>query len=131
MKLLAFLAVILVLFAGCINTPFQAKGTLQGHISIGPLCPVESNPPEPNCLPNEETYLAYPLTVYENGPQGPGQLIEVARFVGDKDGNYSLELRAGTYIIRQNSVSQMPSKVVEVKENQVTTLDFEIDTGIR
>ena len=31
-------------------------GILMGKISIGPLCPVETDPPQPGCLPTADTY---------------------------------------------------------------------------
>jgi len=51
---------LLILILGC-AARLPEKGTLQGHITIGPLCPVETNPPDPNCQPTEETYNAYHL----------------------------------------------------------------------
>ncbi|MBI4170753.1 MAG: hypothetical protein HY514_03595 [Candidatus Aenigmarchaeota archaeon] len=33
----------------------QEKGFLAGRITIGPLCPVETDPPQPECLLTAET----------------------------------------------------------------------------
>lgn len=39
-------------------------GTLMGKISIGPLCPVETAPPQPGCLPTADTYKTWQLSVW-------------------------------------------------------------------
>jgi hypothetical protein len=125
-------AFILLLIFGCISNPQeQGKGILQGHISIGPLCPVERNPPDPNCLPTEQTYAAYAMTVYRVGAGDPGPLLKETTFTGDKDGNYKIELPTGSYVIRQETGISKFSKTVAIKAGETTTLDIDIDTGIR
>jgi len=37
--------------------PVTEKSPLAGKVNIGPLCPVERNPPDPSCQPTEETYI--------------------------------------------------------------------------
>jgi len=121
---------------GCITNPQEnGKGILQGHISIGPICPVERNPPDPNCQPTEETYAAYTLTVYGIGAGDPGVPIEVTKFQGDKNGNYRIELPEGTYEIifpplGGSGISSFHA-TVEIKSGETTNLDIDIDTGIR
>ena len=39
-------------------------GFLEGKITIGPLCPVESVPPDPACQPTQETYNTWPIVVW-------------------------------------------------------------------
>lgn len=34
-----------------------------GVINIYPLCSVETIPPNPNCLPTQETYNAWPIAI--------------------------------------------------------------------
>jgi fructose-specific phosphotransferase system IIC component len=48
---------ILILVIGCSLQDKQVlePGILAGKISIGPLCPVETIPPDPNCQPTEAT----------------------------------------------------------------------------
>jgi len=124
------LALISFFILGCTQGP-QENGYLDGHITIGPLCPVESFPPDPSCEPTEETYLAYELTVYRSaGPTQPA-LVQVTRFHGDKDGNYRIELEPGTYVVAyENQISRFRENV-EIKKGEITRLGIGIDTGIR
>ena len=39
-------------------------GLLKGKISIGPLCPVETFPPQPQCLPTLETFKAWQTAIW-------------------------------------------------------------------
>ncbi|MCR4335589.1 MAG: carboxypeptidase-like regulatory domain-containing protein, partial [archaeon] len=122
----------LFLFWGGASVPESNKnGFLQGHISIGPICPVERNPPDPNCQPTEQTYLAYSFTVYKIGAGDPGPRLEIIDFHGDKNGNYLIELPEGTYEIMNNLAISGYVKTVEIKAGQTTGLDISLDTGIR
>lgn len=130
MKPKPFLAAILALLfflSGCISTgPTSSKtGILAGHISIGPLCPVEQNPPDPNCQPTLQTYQAYPLSVYNSSNQ------KIMEFIGAANGNYQIELQAGTYTIKSETGMQRYSQTVAIIANQTTTQNIDIDTGIR
>jgi hypothetical protein len=121
--LLAF--AVLILLAGC--QP-RAKGVLEGHVSIGPLCPVERIPPDPRCQPTEETYKAWPLAVTRNG-------VTVATITAGADGRFRVELSPGTYIVRLANPQQFGSgslpATVTISSSETTTLDIDIDTGIR
>ncbi len=135
--ILASLA-LLLLFLGCATPQQKATGFLQGHLSIGPLCPVERIPPDPNCQPTEQTYKAYPIAVYETygskdyPPENYAQLAgKVAEIVAGKNGDYKIRLPAGTYEVRQESGLHKFSKKAEILAHETTKLDIEIDTGIR
>ncbi len=127
LKKIFFLILLSAFFLGCVSSNNQ-KGFLQGKISIGPVCPVEKNPPDPNCLATEQTYLAYPLSVYSTVG---GISTKVLEFHGDKNGFYRIELPAGFYEIKLEKGLRNFSKNVEIKANETTILDIEIDTGIR
>ena len=46
--------IVILLVAGCMPatpTPPAAAGTLQVEVVAGPVCPVEQDPPDPNCEP--------------------------------------------------------------------------------
>jgi hypothetical protein len=62
-KNLLILVVILIIIpiGGCDQEQNKVleQGFLRGDISIGPLCPVETIPPNPNCQPTEATYSEY------------------------------------------------------------------------
>jgi len=54
----------LLYISGCSKYSYQENGILAGTISIGPICPVETIPPDPGCLPTAETYKAYPVYIW-------------------------------------------------------------------
>jgi hypothetical protein len=120
------LAVLLV--AGCSQQSI-APGILQGKVSIGPICPVQRNPPDPSCQPTAETYKAYPITVYSAGKK-----MTVSQLPVNGDGTFSMELSPGNYVLdrQQGGVggSNLPQEFI-IKSGQTTTLEISVDTGIR
>lgn len=127
---LTFLTVILLSF-GCDKLISSDKGFLEGKISIGPICPVETDPPDPGCLPTSETYKAYPVSVWTSNGRSKIILINPAL-----DGSYKTDLEPGNYLIiletDRNNIgsSNLPIEVTIISDN-VTTLNIDIDTGIR
>jgi len=126
----AFL-VCLSCISGCDKLNIQEAGYLEGKISIGPLCPVETVPPEPGCLPTAETYKAYPVSIWtSNGRRKIEQIYPAL------DGTYRIELIPGNYLIIlervQNAIgsSNLPKEVSIIPQKE-TILDIDIDTGIR
>jgi len=115
---------------GCDSQETVEQGVLEGKISIGPICPVESIPPQPQCLPTAETYKAYAVGIWTvNG----SRLLDTLR--PDLTGNYRAELEVGPYIVKliNNQAvggSNLPA-VVTVTESDTTHLNIDIDTGIR
>ncbi len=108
----------------------SATGILEGRITIGPLCPVERIPPDPACRPTAETYKAYPVGVWT-----PDGKTEVTLLNPALDGSYRVALSPGEYIVRAD---QQPSRLggglpeeVTIAMGATTTLDVDIDTGIR
>jgi hypothetical protein len=106
-------------------------GFLKGKISIGPICPVETNPPDPGCLPTAETYKAYPVNICT-----PDGRIKIAQILPELNGSFITELPAGEYSIRlQNSQNRIGRSnlpvLVSIVSNDSTTLNINIDTGIR
>ncbi len=106
----------------------RAKGVLEGKVSIGPLCPVERNPPDPRCQPTAETYQAWPIAVLHD-------TVKVATIVAGKDGTFHVELSPGTYVVdhekQQHFGKGTLPTTVTIKSGETTTLDINIDTGIR
>jgi hypothetical protein len=127
---LTFLTVIL-LSSGCDKLISSDKGFLEGKISIGPICPVEKDPPEPGCLPTAETYKAYPVSVWTSDGRRKITLLKPSM-----DGSYKTDLEPGKYLIiletgRRNIGSSNLPVEVTIKSDNVTTLNIDIDTGIR
>jgi hypothetical protein len=121
----------LLFISGCDNQINQGPGFLEGVISIGPICPVETDPPDPGCLPTAETYKAYPVSIWtSNGRRKIGQINPAL------DGTYKIELDHGNYLVilenEQNRIgsSNLPVEVSIIPQNK-TILNIDIDTGIR
>jgi len=121
----------LILISGCEEQSIQATGFLKGLISIGPLCPVENDPPDPGCLPTAETYKAYPVSIWTSDGRRKITQLEPAL-----DGSYKIDLDPGMYLVvletGQNSIgsSNLPREVTITSKTN-TVLNIEIDTGIR
>ena len=129
-----FLAVLLTtVFCSCTKqTIVSGTGVLKGKISIGPICPVETVPPQPQCLPTIQTYKTWATAVWTLDKK-----TKIATLDPNLDGTYQLSLPSGYYIIdfdvaRSNSVggSNLPS-TISISDKDTTSLDITIDTGIR
>jgi len=114
----------LILLSGCAVQSVQ-DGFLQGKVTIGPLCPVEHNPPDPNCQPTEQTYIAYPLSAYNAAG------LKVLEFHADANGDYKVGLAPGNYSIMQETGISRFSQEATINPGETTVLDIGIDTGIR
>jgi len=127
---LLILAILFVVH-GCEYQTILDNGILKGTISIGPICPVEKDPPDPACLPTAETYKAYPVYVFTS--DGSENLVLISPAL---DGTFTMELPPGNYLIILNKEqggigsSNLPQEV-SIKPSETTTIDIEIDTGIR
>lgn len=115
---------------GCEEAKKGENGRIVGTISIGPICPVERNPPDPGCLPTAETYKAYP--VYIRPLNGSVKTLITPAL----DGSFTMDLAPGRYYLtlekQQNGIgsSNLPMEV-NVDPGQETNLSIVIDTGIR
>ncbi len=105
------------------------RGTLEGHVTIGPLVPVQhEGTPEPT--PGPEVWQGRVILIYAEDGQREIALAQI-----DVQGNYRVVLPAGTYLVDvirgglERGVN-LPQTVVVIAD-QVTRLDVEIDTGIR
>jgi hypothetical protein len=117
--------------SGCSKKINQGTGSLEGVISIGPICPVETDPPQPGCLPTADTYKAYPVSIWtSNGRK------KVAQINPALDGSYKIELENGDYLVilengqNRPGGSSLPVEVSIIPQNN-TILNIDIDTGIR
>ena len=121
------LAAVALSTLGCSLGP-KATGTLEGHVSIGPLVPVlREGEPEPTPAP--EVYAGRQIVVFSSGGR------EITRVEIDGQGNYRVALPAGSYLVDINhagidSAAGLPAEV-EIMAGQTTQLDVDIDTGIR
>ena len=120
-----------MLFAGCDQLTYQEAGFLEGVISIGPLCPVETDPPVTGCEPTAETYKAYPVSIWTSN--GRRKITQINPAL---DGSYKTELSPGNYLVKLGTASigigssNLPAEVTITSQNN-TVLNIDIDTGIR
>ncbi|MDD1652063.1 MAG: carboxypeptidase-like regulatory domain-containing protein [Methanomicrobiales archaeon] len=126
--LLVLLAVLLATVAGCTGGPGTGKATLQGQVTIGPLCPVER--PDRPCLPTPETYVARKVVVFR--PDGATVVTTVPL---NQTGYYRVNLDPGTYVVDINhaGIDRSPDvpRTVILDRGETVTLDIAIDTGLR
>jgi hypothetical protein len=111
------------------NSPVLKSGVVSGNITIGPLCPVQTIPPDPNCLPTQETYNAWPIAIWTADKKTKIGLIQPKL-----DGTYEFELLDGNYIIDLDKQhlfgSNLPASV-KIEPDETILLNIDIDTGIR
>ncbi len=122
------LLIILVLFflTACIP---EEHGILQGNVNIGPLTPVlQEGIPEPT--PDASVYATRQIVIFSQDGKK-----EITKVPIQPDGSYSIELPPGKYLVDINHSGIDFSKdlpvVVEIKKDQIFSLDIDIDTGIR
>src|ERR1035437_5070574 len=84
----------LFFMSACDKRITQETGILEGVISIGPICPVETYPPHPGCLPTAETYKTYPVSVWTTDG-----MRKIAHINPSLDGSYSIELAPENYLV--------------------------------
>ena len=132
MKPCALLVLALALFlavgAGCMAGPASPKGTLQGQVTIGPICPVER--PDQPCNPTPEAYAARKVVILSS--EG-GSLIATVSL--NQTGYYRVDLDPGTYVvdINRGGIDRSPDvpRTITLADGETVTLDIDIDTGIR
>jgi hypothetical protein len=132
MKYILKIAVLIgsiLLVSSCDPNASKETGTLEGKISIGPICPVESIPPNPACLPTQETYNNWPVYVWSIDKKE-----KIAQLQPQLNGNYTLELVVGAYILdldKQHIFGKNLPATISIKNNENTVFNVNIDTGIR
>lgn len=106
-------------------------GVLKGKITIGPLCPVETVPPQSNCLPTLETYKTWATAVWSLNRKTKVVILSPA-----VDGNYLVSIPSGRYIVDYEGTqnyrtgSNLPSAITVFPKDTVV-FNINIDTGIR
>lgn len=108
------------------------EGIVKGNIRIGPICPVETIPPRPECLPTMETYKAWQTAVWN-----ADKTKKIQNINPQLNGYYELTLPSGKYVVdfentQTNKIgkSNLPLSF-NITTGETTTLNVNIDTGIR
>lgn len=108
----------------------NARGTLSGTMTIGPICPVEQigNP----CKPTPEMYAARKVAVYALDKK-----TLIATLIPDASGQFSVSLPVGTYYVAMaspqsgvGSTRGVPA-TISIKAGATARIAIDIDTGIR
>jgi hypothetical protein len=104
-------------------------GELRGTILVGPTCPVERIPPDPNCA---DKPFQNAKVVLKNKVSG----AIAQQLLSDSVGNFSAVLSPGTYTIDTSSASgnllpRCETKDVTVSAGTITNTDISCDSGIR
>lgn len=119
---------------GCTPAPTPAPSTAAGGVLAvvvvaGPVCPVESEEPDPECDPRpvaDARVFVQP---------GDGRDILVAEGTTDDEGQVRIELPVGDYIVTGGEVEGLfglPEPVtVTVTGTEPATATLTYDTGIR
>lgn len=118
--------------ASCSQKTTQT-GLLQGGVTIGPITPVEipgQNPPVP-----PEVFSSRKVLVYDSTGKNLIVQVTIIQIKQTASGYYSVQLAPGTYTINVTHSgigggANLPAQVT-VTSGKTTTLDIDIDTGIR
>ena len=102
--------------------------TLRGHATAGPVCPVETLPPDPACEPRP--VAAAEIVVRDES----GEAVDRVRT--DDDGRFAVALPPGTYELVPQAVDGLmgtaPSVIIVLAEGSDPDLvEIGYDTGIR
>ena len=109
------------LLAGCAAN--VQDGGIEGTATIGPTCPVQQEPPDPDC---DDRPFEGSLRVVRDGQ-------EVKRFQPQADGSFRIAVAPGSYRI-QDTADAYPycdAGPVTVVAGVYARLDVECDSGIR
>jgi len=122
--LLIVLILLLIIITVFTNNQKPADyGTVQGQVTIGPLCPVEP-------CDKTQNLTGYSLAFTDNG----GNYYDAPL---SASGNFSIKLRAGAYTVTMKPAcswmgcSRVFPKSVAVVADETIILNISIDTGIR
>ena len=101
------------------------QGTITGTALLGPTCPVERIPPDPNCADRPfETELVL--------VDGNEKFVRV--FSTNNEGMFSISVAPGTYGIRSASENILPrcsSAPIEIKAGETIEANISCDSGVR
>jgi hypothetical protein len=120
---------VVLTLAGCGTTsPASPASGLQGHVHLGPQCPVE-NATDP-CA--DRPAADVPVTVSK---QIPGEAYAagepVARGTTDAEGAFRIQVPPGDYVVTAKAGMSCELMDVRVTEAAYAEVDISCDTGIR
>ncbi len=106
----------------------EYRSGISGTVMLGPTCPVERNPPDPECA---DRAYATQISIY----RASDTTRAIALIRSNAQGAYSLSLSPGQYIVRAgDSASILPrcgEIAVTVPPTGYVTANISCDSGIR
>ena len=107
------------------EAPLVSSG-VEGRVLIGPTCPVERVPPDPNCA---DRPYATAITVYRSG-------VKIPFIIGNSSaaGTFTFSLPPGSYTLVAGSGGTLPrcgEVTAAVVPDEYTVADISCDSGIR
>lgn len=104
-----------------------SKGTVNGQALLGPTCPVERIPPDPNCAPRpyQTSILAFKIS---------DTSTPYMTTTSDASGTFALSLNPGAYVLRASGGSAYPrcsDTTIQVNAGETQNVVINCDTGIR
>jgi hypothetical protein len=128
--IVAFVLLAVAAVSGCATSGNQAgTGILTGKVTVGPLTPVERVDVTP-AVPDPAVFTSRKLLLYE--AYGKTPVEEIPIHAAGYYGVYNVTLKPGTYKLGYNymgSIRFLPEFMIE--SGKTTTVDVDIDTGIR
>lgn len=117
-----------VFLVGCGPAAPAAEHTVSGVVTVGPVCPVVTDPPDPSC---DDRPVAGAEIVVRNASG-----VEVARARSADDGTFSVSVAAGSYELVPQPVEGLmgtaaPVEVTVAEGVPSEPIDISYDTGIR
>src|SRR5574341_1713070 len=107
--------------SGCVSSG------IKGNVVQGPVCPVETDPPQPECAPRP---YAATIQVWD-----AGRTTMLTEFTADEQGRFKVQLEPGDYSVEPQGEGLFPQPPrpfsVTVLANEFVQLEIEYDTGIR
>ena len=127
--LMLVLVASLGLLTACEPSEPRAEGSIVIVAMAGPVCPVETDPPDPDCAPR--AVEGAPIVV----TPGDGSDVVVAQGETDAEGRLTLAVPAGDYLVSAGEVEGLVAApepaVVTVLANLTIEVPVAYDTGIR
>lgn len=117
-------ATVIVTKPGASGNGTAIESGVHGMVTMGPSCPVERTPPDPNCADRPAAAMFSIDT-----PTGS----HVADASSGADGKFSVALPPGTYVIHLRDSAAMPSMAPQtfVVADGYAELSLQLDSGIR
>ncbi len=100
---------------------------IRGRVTLGPICPVERTPPDPNCA--DKPYQTQ-VMVFRAGDMAHAFLVTKS----DASGTFAVYLPPGQYTLGAGEGKFLPRcdrPQVTVTQNTVASATIHCDTGIR